>query len=153
MARYRAALDTELSREDVFAYLSDFSTAEEWDPGTLCAERLGDRPLGEGSEFRLVAEFLGRKSELIYRIVEYDRPHAVTLVGENPTVISRDRITFEPIANGTRLTYDADLRLKGLLRLTDPLFALAFRRVGDRALAGLGRELARRQSMDLDPAA
>jgi hypothetical protein len=32
---------------------------------------------------------------------------------------------------------DADLRLKGALRLGDPLLGLAFNRVGDRALAGL----------------
>jgi hypothetical protein len=39
MAGYRAALDTQQSREDVFAYLSDFSTTAEWDPGVVRAER------------------------------------------------------------------------------------------------------------------
>ena len=42
MARYRAAVDTPREREDVFAYLSDFSTTEEWDPGVVQAERLND---------------------------------------------------------------------------------------------------------------
>jgi hypothetical protein len=41
------------------------------------AERLNGQAVGEGTEFRLVAEFLGRKNELTYRIVVYD-PHAVT---------------------------------------------------------------------------
>jgi hypothetical protein len=40
MARYRATLDTPREREDVFAYLSYFSTSEEWDPGVVEAERL-----------------------------------------------------------------------------------------------------------------
>jgi hypothetical protein len=57
-------------------------------------------------------------------------------------VVSLDRITFEMTAGGTRVTYDADLALKGLLRIADPLLALAFNRVGDRALAGLRRTLA-----------
>ena len=35
MARYRAALDTPRERDDVFAYLSDFSTTQEWDPGVV----------------------------------------------------------------------------------------------------------------------
>jgi len=48
MARYRAALDTPREREDVFAYLSDFSTTEEWDPGVVEAERLTDSAIGEG---------------------------------------------------------------------------------------------------------
>ncbi|MGA2926547.1 MAG: hypothetical protein ABSG43_11220, partial [Solirubrobacteraceae bacterium] len=45
--------------------------------------------------------------------------------------------------------YDADLALKGLLRITDPLLGLAFNRVGDRALAGLRRTLAPSQPQTL----
>ena len=142
MARYRATIDTPREREDVFAYISDFSTTQEWDPGVVEAERLNDAAVGEGTEFRLVAEFLGRKTALTYRIVEYDPPRAVTFRGENATVISNDRITFEAVGEGTRITYDAELVLKGPLRLADPLLGLAFNRVGDRALAGLKHKLA-----------
>jgi carbon monoxide dehydrogenase subunit G len=142
MARYRASIDIPRPREDVFAYLSDFSTTREWDPGVVEAERLNGQAVGEETEFRLVAAFLGRKNQLTYRIVEYDPPHVITFLGENGTVISRDRITFESTAEGTRVIYDADLALKGLLRIVDPVLALAFNRVGDRALAGLRRTLA-----------
>jgi uncharacterized protein YndB with AHSA1/START domain len=141
MAHYRASIDIPQPREDVFAYLSDFSTTREWDPSVVEAERLNGRALGEGTEFRLVAEFLGRKNELTYRIVEYDPPHVVTFLGENSTAVSRDRITFDSTTRGTSVTYDADLRLKGAFRIADPLVALAFNRVGDRALAGLRRTL------------
>lgn len=151
MAHYNASLETPRLLDEVFAYLSDFSTTREWDPGVLEAERLGGPAVGEGTEFRLVAEFLGRKNELTYRIVEYDPPHAVTVRGENATVVSRDRITFESIAEGTRVTYNADLALKGVLRIADPLLALAFNRVGARALAGLRRTLAASQAQTLRP--
>ena len=153
MAHYRASIDVQQPREHVFAYLSDFSTTEEWDPGVVEAKRVNGAAVGQGTEFRLVAEFLGRKNELIYRIVEYDPPHAVTFLGENATVVSRDRITFESTTAGTRVTYDADLALKGLLKITDPLLALAFKRVGDRALAGLRRTLAPSQPWMLSPLA
>jgi carbon monoxide dehydrogenase subunit G len=142
MARYRAALDTPREREDVFAYLSDFSTTQEWDPGVVEAARLNDGAVGEGTSFRLVAEFIGRKTALTYRIVEYDPPRVVTFRGENATVISNDRITCEAVAQGTRITYDGELVLKGPLRIADPLLRLAFSRVGDRALAGLRDKLA-----------
>ncbi|MDQ6810746.1 MAG: SRPBCC family protein [Actinomycetota bacterium] len=137
MAHYRASIDTQLPPEEVFAYLSDFSTTQEWDPGVVEAERLGEGAVGEGAEFRLVATFLGRETTLTYRIVEHDVPSAVTFRGENSTVVSLDRITCEPSDGGTRITYDADLALKGPLKLADPLLARAFNRVGDRALAGL----------------
>jgi carbon monoxide dehydrogenase subunit G len=137
MAHYKASLDTPRPPEEMFAYLSDFSTTVEWDPGVVEAERLGDAPVREGTEFRLVAVFLGRKTPLTYRIVEYDPPSAVTFRGESSTVVSLDRITFEPSDGGTRITYDADLALKGALKLADPLLRVAFKRVGARALAGL----------------
>lgn len=69
-------------------------------------------------------------------------PNAVTFRGENSSVVSLDRITFEPSHGGTRITYDAELALKGPFKLFDPLLALAFKRVGDRALAGMRETLA-----------
>jgi Polyketide cyclase / dehydrase and lipid transport len=143
MARYRASIETQWTPDEAFVYLSDFSTSVEWDPSVVEAGRIGTGAVGQGTEFRLVAEFLGRKAPLTYRVVEYEPPSAVTFVAENATVISRDRITFETIATGTQVTYDAYLRLKGLLRLADPLLALAFKRIGNPALAGLREVLGR----------
>lgn len=153
MARYRANMETRWTPDEAFAYLSDFSTSAEWDPGVLEAERVGYGAVGEGTEFRLVAQFLGKETPLTYRVVEYEPPRAVTFVGENATVISNDRITFETTPSGTLVTYDADLRLKGILRLADPLLALAFNRVGQRALAGLRTALARPGNAAVDAAA
>ena len=153
MARYHATIDTRQTPQEVFAYLSDFSTSQEWDPGVIEAERLGDAPLREGTEFRLVAEFMGRRTPLTYRIVEYEPPRAVTFLGENATVTSRDRIVFEPTGDGTRITYDAHLQLRGALRIIDPLLQLAFRRTGDRALEGLRGVLGDPAPQDLDAAA
>jgi hypothetical protein len=72
----------------VFAYLSDFSTTAEWDPGVVENERLDAAPLAQGSEFRLVADFLHRRTMLANRIVEYDPPSAVTFPGEDSSVVS-----------------------------------------------------------------
>jgi carbon monoxide dehydrogenase subunit G len=146
MARYKATLETQLSSEATFAYLSDFANTEEWDPGTVQAERVGEGPLGEGSEFRLVAAFLGRKAVITYRLIAYDPPNAVSFRGENPTVTSMDEVTVAPTGTGTLITYNAELTLKGPLKLADPLLALAFKRVGDRALAGMRDTLARKQA-------
>jgi carbon monoxide dehydrogenase subunit G len=141
MAHYNASVDTSRPPDEMFAYLSDFSSTREWDPGVIEAERLGDAPVQQGTEFRLLTSFLHRKIPLTYRIVEYDPPNAVTFRGESSTVVSLDRITFEPSERGTRITYDADLALKGPFRLADPLLGIAFKRVGARALAGLRRTL------------
>ena len=153
MARYRASIETPWRREQAFAYLSDFCTSAEWDPGVVEAERVGTGAVCEGAEFRLVAKFLGRTTPLAYRVVEHDPPSAITFLGENETVVSRDRITFDAIATGTRVTYDAELGLKGPLRVADPLLALAFNRVGHRALGGLRAVLGRPTGRAVDAAA
>jgi carbon monoxide dehydrogenase subunit G len=144
MARYRATVDTPRPPAEAFAYLSDFTNAPEWDPGTLSSERVGEGPIGVGSEFLLVASFLGRRTTLTYRIVEYRPPDAVTFRGENSSVVSIDRITFAPAGDATTITYEAELTLKGALRLADPLLALAFKPVGDRATDGLRRAIGTR---------
>jgi hypothetical protein len=54
MARYTATVETPRTRRDVAAYLSDFSTTQEWDPGVVEAQRLDDGPVGVGSRFRIV---------------------------------------------------------------------------------------------------
>ncbi len=144
MARYQASLHTHTPTEELFSYLSDFSNSQEWDPGVVTAERLTSGAVAEGTEFRLVARFLGSESELTYRVVEYDPPHVVTFHGENEAVVSHDRITFVPEADGTTIDYDARLELKGYRKLMEPLVSLAFRRVGERALGGLRQTLSDR---------
>ena len=147
MARYTATLETPRTRRDVAAYLTDFSTTQEWDPGVVEAQRLDDGPLGVGSRFRVVARFLGRRAELTYAIVRHTPDELVTLRGENATVVSLDTMRFSDTPDGgTRVTYEADLTLKGPLRALDLLLGLAFNRVGDRAAAGLRAELASRRT-------
>ena len=143
MARYTATLETPRARRDVAAYLTDFSTTQEWDPGVVEAERLDHGPLDVGSRFRVVARFLGRRAELTYVIIRHHPDELVTLRGENATVVSLDTMRFSDTpSGGTRISYEADLTLKGPLRALDPLLRLAFNGVGDRAAAGLRAALA-----------
>jgi hypothetical protein len=141
IARYRTTLESSLPREVVFAELADFSTTERWDPGVVSARRLDEGPLRIGSTFHVVSRFAGRNVPLDYEIVQFDEPNAVTLRTETGTLVGVDTMIFRTTATGTVITYDADLRLKGALRILDPLLMVAFRRIGDRARSGLLRAL------------
>jgi carbon monoxide dehydrogenase subunit G len=141
MARYVASLISSRPPEEVFDYLADFSTTQEWDPGVVEASRPDDGPVGLGSRFDLVASFMGRNTPLTYEIIAFERPRLVTLRGENANVVSLDTITVEATGGGTRVTYDADLSLKGALRVGDPLLKLVFGRIGDKAVGGLEQHL------------
>ncbi len=144
MARYAATVTGPGSAHEVFAYLADFSSTAEWDPGVSEARRLTRDPLRVGARFHVVASFLGRRVALEYRTVELVPPHRVVLRAETRTVVSVDTITVRDLAgSGSEVTYDARLEPRGALRLADPLFGALFKRVGDRAKAGLADALAR----------
>jgi NAD(P)-dependent dehydrogenase (short-subunit alcohol dehydrogenase family) len=138
MSRYQGTVVSERSAEGTFDYMAEFSNAAEWDPGVAHAERLDDGPVGLGSVFRLGVRIGSRVTPLDYRVVAYDRPHRVVLLGESGTIRSEDTMTVVPRPEGgSILTYDADLRLLGPLSVLNPLLPLPFRRVGDRGLGGL----------------
>ncbi len=141
MPRYRTSVTTSRRPEDAFEYMASFDNVAEWDPGVVHAERIGSGELGAGSRFRVVVSSAGRKLPLEYRITEFDPPRLVVLVAQTPTLRSLDRITVEPAPGGATVTYDANLELLGLLRIFNPALALVFNRTGDRAAAGLRREL------------
>lgn len=145
MAHYAATVTSPGSPAEVFEYLADFSSTAEWDPGVSEARRLDADSLREGARFRVVAGFLGRRVPLEYRTAEIDPPRRVVLRAETATVVSEDTITVRALRGfGSEVTYDARLGLRGALRFADPALGLVFRRIGDRAKAGLAATLAHR---------
>jgi hypothetical protein len=141
MAHFRDSVPSSLNAEETFDYLAHFSNVEEWDPGVVEAESLGDGPAGVGSRYRVVTEFAGRRNDLVYEIVELERPNRVRLVAEAPSFTSDDTIEVAQSGGKVSVTYDADLRMKGLIKLSEPVTRLLFNRVAGRAKDGLERAL------------
>ncbi len=143
MATYRTSFTSPLKAADVFGYVARFSNAAEWDPGVLEAQDLGRGVPRRGSTYRLVVSFLGRPVPLEYEIVEIDPPRRVVLRAQNGLVRSTDVIEVAPsVGGGSRLTYSATLRPRGMAALMAPVIGVMFRRIGDRAAAGLRAKLA-----------
>ena len=138
MAHYRTTVLTPWSQEKAFDYLSDLAHFSEWDPGVKQSVKVGGTGVVVGATYDVTVAAVGPDITLRYEIVDLDRPARVEVRAESATLLSVDVMTFEPTDDGgCRVTYDADLSLKGLLRLGDPFLGLAFRRIGDRAAAGL----------------
>ncbi|MHB0928713.1 MAG: SRPBCC family protein [Candidatus Nanopelagicales bacterium] len=139
--RITRTVDSPRAISDVFAYLSDFTTTTEWDPGTVLTTRLsGDG--GLGTVYANTSSFNGRQTELVYTVTVFEPNQQVQLQGENRTVHATDTMSFQALKHGTRVTYDAHFRFKGLAVLAQPLLVRAFKHLGDEAEAGLRRALA-----------
>lgn len=138
MASYRTTVVSPRAIDDVFAYLSDFTNTAEWDPGIVESEHLSDGDVGPGSRFRVVSSTAGRQLTLIYEVTEWEPPTRFVLVGESDNLRSVDTLTFEAVdGGGTRVTYHADLALRGAARLADPMLHVMFQVIGRRAADGL----------------
>jgi uncharacterized protein YndB with AHSA1/START domain len=125
--------------EKVFAYLSDFTTTTEWDPGTVTT--VLDR--GDGGIKHNTSVFLGRKTQLTYVLRELVPGQRIRLQGENQTVIATDTMSFRGVETGTEVTYAAEFTFKGPARFIAPLLRPALERLGHQAEAGLREALGR----------
>lgn len=141
MARYVTKVRTPWSIEDAFEYMADLRNFAEWDPGVTAAVQAEGDGGGPDTAFDVTVNGVGRGLTLRYVTVEHTPPRYVRVVAEDRFLTSDDRITVEADGDQTVVTYQADLTLNGVLGLADPLLRLAFRRIGDRAAAGLRKAL------------
>ena len=142
--RYRREIEVPGTPGDVFRYLTDFEHTVEWDPGIEEARRLFDGSTAVGSRFEVIARFRGNRQRFEYVVTELDHEgRRIALSGEGAKAVSDDRITVDGVEGRTRVTYEADLRLKGLYRIAEPFLGATFTRMGDEALEGLQARLGR----------
>ena len=141
--RIERTVTTAAPVDQVFDYLSDFTTTTEWDPGTV-RTTLVEGDGGVGTVYRTVSRFAGRETELRYEVVEHEPGSVVALRGENDTVETLDRMSFASLGDaGTEVTYTADFTFKGAARFVAPLLGPALRRLGDEAERGMSQALHR----------
>ncbi len=138
MPQQTITVSTDRSPEDVFAYLADFRSVAEWDPGVTNVELVSGTP-GEGDAVYDVTTSSG--IELRYEVTEFIPGHRFTLIADNGRFRSVDVISVERGGAGAVATYDATLTFSGSLNFLSPLLAPVFKRVADKAGAGLERAL------------
>ena len=134
--KLQRSVETATPPAAVFAYLSDFTTTNEWDPGTVRTTLLsGDG--GVGTKYHNVSKFAGRETELTYEVIENTPDSRFVVRGENKTVVALDTIDIEPVDTGSRVTYTADFEFSGVAKYFAPLLAPACKKLGDEAEQGL----------------
>ena len=138
--RIKEIVTTEMPPPEVFAYVADFTSVAEWDPGIRSSSRVsGDG--GVGTRYEVEATFAGRMVPMTYEVVERVDPERIVLRGTAPTADATDDILFEADGAGTRITYRAEFTLKGVLRFFTLLLRPVFTRLGKKAMAGLDATL------------
>jgi len=133
MPRYTTAIPSPWSVDEAFSFMSDFSNARIWDPSVTFARRLDTGEVALDSQFELTVGFAGRSQVMHYRVTTFQPARRVVFTSSTSALESVDTLTFEPRGRGCEMTYRAELRFKGSARVANPLLAVLFRRLGNRA--------------------
>ena len=115
--------------DKVVEYLSDFSHATEWDPGTEKCERVDNGPVKVGSSWHNESKIAGVSTELTYTLKTLTAD-TIVLVGENKTATSTETMEVKPAGAGTELTYTNEIELHGAAKIGAPAMKLVFEKVG-----------------------
>ena len=141
MARYVTTVRSAKTPTEAFAYMADLRNFAEWDPGVKAVRQVEGSGGGPDSVFDVTVAGPVLDLTLRYVTEEHDAPRNLLVVARSSVFTSIDRITVAPDGTGSVVTYDADLRLNGVLRVGDLGLRLMFGVIGDRAAAGLRRVL------------
>ena len=126
---------------DAFRYIAAFENTAEWDPGIAESRKLTEGQVRVGSQFDVVAIFRGQRQRFRYTVTELDDGRRIVLEGVGAKATSVDTITVDTSGSGARISYTADIRLKGLRRLAEALLKPMLAKTGKDALAGLKQTL------------
>jgi uncharacterized protein YndB with AHSA1/START domain len=128
--------------DQVWAYLTDFTNNEEWDPPTVTTERIsGDGAVG--TVYRNVSKILGREVEIEYTVVEVEPKSVFRLRGTTSSMEMLDTMRFAQSPEGTTVTYTAEFDPQGVAKLAQPLMPLGLKKLGDDAAEQMRQVLER----------
>ncbi|GAB6096797.1 hypothetical protein JCM14469_30500 [Desulfatiferula olefinivorans] len=124
--------------DEVFDYLSDFKTIEEWDPGVVRARKITPGKTAVGTRYELDLAYGPFSVSMTYTLTVLEKPSKIVLEGRGQSFSAVDTLNFEAVGpQKTRIKYRADLSFKGgrahLARVLRPLLE----RIGTAAVSGL----------------
>jgi hypothetical protein len=109
--------------DEIFDLVADERNEPKYNPRILRAEKVTEGPLGPGSRFVAEPKSMGAKGAMTLEVLEYERPHRLHNLVRSSYLQVDGTVTFEEVADATRLTWDWDMDLVGPLRLLTPLLA------------------------------
>lgn len=133
-------LNSNKSAKELFAYFSDFTTTNEWDPNTVKTTKIsGDG--GVGTKYSNTSAFNGKESSLVYEVIEFKPDHLIRLRGENKSLVAVDTMMIEEVNGMRRFTYEARFTFKGIAKIAAPFLKKAFAKLAADAEVGLRKVL------------
>ncbi|MCB1706198.1 MAG: SDR family NAD(P)-dependent oxidoreductase [Halioglobus sp.] len=127
--------------EEVYAYVSDFATTEEWDPTVLGARKLTPGAIAVGTQFEVVCALPVGSVTLLYTVQALQEYTRIELRGTCAFFDVEDVITLSGTATGTRLDYRAVFHFKPVVATVAAFSQKGLEKMGRESVAGLAEAL------------
>ena len=105
------------SVDEVFDFVADERNEPRYNPRMVLAEKISPGPVGVGTRFRVVTRSMWRTAEMTIEFTAYERPRLLAVSAHLSTMEIEGRLTFDPVPEGTRMTWSWDLEPSGVLKL------------------------------------
>ena len=137
MPRHTASFVVNRPVEDVFSYVASFENRLNYEEGLVEAVQTSDGPFGLGTTGRDAMNAMGRRMESTAEIVAFEANKAFTFKSTSGPMEFEGTWTFDREEGGTRATMELEGRMKGLMRLFEPLIAMKMKGQTKRSFARL----------------
>jgi NAD(P)-dependent dehydrogenase (short-subunit alcohol dehydrogenase family)/predicted DNA-binding transcriptional regulator AlpA len=128
------SIDVQRPLHEVFAYVSEFSRIQEWDPGVASAEKLTPGVPAVGSKFRVTMK---AGFSLLYTVIEFEADRRMLMTVDSRVFIAREEIQFSKTKRSTRVRYIAKFDFPRPLAAASRIYPAAMDNVGKSAMQGL----------------
>lgn len=121
MYKFEQSMFINRTPQEVFDFYTNPANNPKWQSGTESAEWVTDGPVGVGSAFRIVTNFLGRKIDAKIEITGWDPPNqfgAKTISGPIPFETGN---SYKAQEGGTLMTSVVQAELGGFFKLAEGL--------------------------------
>ncbi len=137
MARIEGSVVINRPVGEVFAYMLEIGNWLQWNSGMVEAEQTSAGPMGVGSTFRGLNEFLGQRMEWTSEITEYEPERKMRQrIISGPMTIEQS-LTFEHVEDGTKLTLAGEGQTGGFFKLAEAVVKRRMKKQMEDNLASL----------------
>ena len=109
--------------EEVFAFLANPENTPLWAAAVKETKLTSEGPIGVGTTYNLVLEFLGRRIENNYEFTEYEPNSKYSNKTISGPMSEEESTTLKAVEGGTEVTITAKVDAAGLFKLAEPVVA------------------------------
>jgi hypothetical protein len=122
MAPIVHSIEVAQSPDELFAFLTDFSRAAEWQENLVSANLEGGGPMSVGSRVKMTRRIGRGERTMTNEVTEHNPPRTFALHGIDGPVRAVGKGTVEPAGDGrSRFTMELDFEGHGIGKLLVPL--------------------------------